>query len=118
MQSFCLHNADMEKHERLKLARETKFSTLAAAVRYLGMKYSTVAHHEAGTRGIKENELRLYARVYRVNLAWLAHEQGPQHGSDDPVLTAEEDEMLDGFKSLPPEARQTILRVVRGFTRT
>lgn len=84
MQIPGLHNAEMvdddeirRRADRLKLARARRFEKATTAAEYLGMAYSTLAHHEAGTRGIKRGELIRYARVYGVELAWLDYGTGP-----------------------------------------
>lgn len=78
MQNFSLHNAEMERHERLKRARLRRFRTAKEASSYLRIPYGTLTGHEAGTRGIKDKELETYANAYRVNLSWLAFEHGAE----------------------------------------
>lgn len=74
----------MERHERLKKAREQIFRTAKAAAESLDVPYGTYTGHEAGTRGIKDDELSKYARRYKVPLEWLSFGIGtiePRHGS-------------------------------------
>lgn len=68
----------MERHERLKWARERRgFRSAAEAARYLGVPYGTYSGHENGQRGIKDSELAQYAGAFKVSLAWLAYGEGP-----------------------------------------
>jgi phage repressor protein C with HTH and peptisase S24 domain len=85
MQNYSLHHAAMEIHDRLKLARKRKFGSAAAAAEYLGIPYGTYSGHESGARGIKRPEIERYAKVFRVPVAWLAHEQGTI--SENPNVT-------------------------------
>lgn len=72
-----LHIADMERNQRLKWARERRgFVSAAKAAEYLGIPYGTYSGHENGKRGIKDPELEMYARAYRVSLPWLAFGEG------------------------------------------
>jgi len=75
----------MERHQRLKLARELAgFESGASAVRALGVPYATYASHEGGWRGIKDGELKQYARRFKVPFPWLAHEIGELKGQSAP----------------------------------
>jgi len=68
----------MTKSERLKQARIKagfKRATLAAA--YLGIPYGTYSGHEAGSRGIRDDELQHYATAFKVPLYWLAFGDKP-----------------------------------------
>src|SRR4051812_22393109 len=77
MQSRPLHPARMEKHERLRAARiRAGIRSAADAARRLGVPYGTYTGHEAGSRGIKDAELRAYARAFKVPPAWLAYGEG------------------------------------------
>jgi len=62
-----------ECHQRLKQARiNCGFKTAAFAAERLGIPYGTYSGHENGSRGIKEHELKKYAKVFKVDLEWLA----------------------------------------------
>ncbi len=56
----------------MKHARERSFRTAKEAALSLGIPYGTYSGHEAGSRGIKDDELELYARRFKVPLAWLS----------------------------------------------
>jgi hypothetical protein len=67
----------VERHERLRLARQRAgFRSAADAARRLGLPYGTYSGHESGFRGIKQDELALYAETFQVPLPWLAFGQG------------------------------------------
>lgn len=83
LQRIALHNADMERHERLKRARQRRFRTAKEAADYLRIPYGTYTGHESGSRGIKDSELQRYANVYRVRLPWLTHGIGPELRSQE-----------------------------------
>ena len=62
-----------DRAARLKKARiDRGFKTARLAAEYFGIPYGTYSGHENGSRGIKEPELLNYAKVFRVNLSWLA----------------------------------------------
>jgi transcriptional regulator with XRE-family HTH domain len=106
MQISSLHNAEMERHERLKLARKKRFPTAKAAAGYLRMSYSTLCHHEAGTRQPKDDELAAYASAYRVKLVWL------DHGEEN--LSPREAQLLEGFRALSADVQNFLLASVGG----
>lgn len=122
MQTLPLHNAEMEKHERLRHARERRFGAhrgaATEAAKYLRIPYSTFQHHEAGTRGIKDSELTVYAAAYRVNLPWLDHGYGPELRGQDAVQTKTSVEIMGfvgagaevspEFEQVPPEGIEKI----------
>jgi len=63
----------MDKAERLKHSRiSAGFKTASAAAEYMGVPYGTYSGHENGSRGIKEEELRQYSKIFKVSLYWLA----------------------------------------------
>lgn len=71
----------MERHERLRLARERAgFGNAADAARRFGWKESTYAGHENGSRGIKPGVGHDYARAFRVPVAWLMFGDGSLAG--------------------------------------
>lgn len=118
MQIFPLHSAEMERHERLKRARERRFRTAKEASDYLRIPYGTLTGHEAGSRGIKDKELEVYASAYRVNLPWLAFGIGPElRGQQDGRGTTEVAimglvgagaEVSPEFEQVPPEGLERL----------
>lgn len=70
----------MERNDRLRASREKLFDTAKEAALALGVPYPTYHAHEKGNRGIKDGELELYARRFRVSLPWLAF----GHGEPEP----------------------------------
>lgn len=66
----------MSKNHRLKTARvQAGFRTAADAARHLGVPYGTYSGHESGSRGIKEEDLKKYAKAFDVSVVWLAYEE-------------------------------------------
>ncbi|MBD1544850.1 helix-turn-helix domain-containing protein [Roseibium aggregatum] len=64
----------MEKHERLRFAREkANFSSASSAAESLGVPASTYSSHEDGSRGLKAEEAALYALHFGVSLTWLLY---------------------------------------------
>jgi SOS-response transcriptional repressor LexA len=61
----------MEFHDRLKEARRARFATAKAAASYMDVPQPTYAHHEAGTRKPKSEEIVRYAKAFRVSPEWL-----------------------------------------------
>ena len=73
-----------ERHERLREARlNAGFRSAAAAARRLGIAYGTYINHEGGFRGIQEDELEKYARVFKVTVPWLAFGMGKKESYED-----------------------------------
>lgn len=67
----------MKKYERLRLARkQAAFSSSSEAARAIGVKVSTYASHENGTRDFDDDVASLYARRLRVPVEWLVFERG------------------------------------------
>ncbi len=70
-------------HARLKWAREKRgYASAREAADALGVRYSTYAGHESGSRGIKREALRRYARFFRVSPAWLEYGGGAEDTAD------------------------------------
>ena len=74
LQDKNMHIAMMERNERLKQARKARgFRSSKDAAERLGVPYGTYAGHEAGTRGIKDDEIARYASAFKVSVPWLAY---------------------------------------------
>ena len=77
----------MERHERLRQARgQAGFSSAAEASRRIGISYGTYSGHENGLRGMKDEDLRTYAKVFKVPLAWLAFGEESEQQSELHVI--------------------------------
>ncbi|UWQ16137.1 helix-turn-helix transcriptional regulator [Jannaschia sp. M317] len=91
-------------HTRLRVARETAgYETAADAARRLGMKVPTYTGHENGSRGIKADTIRSYARAFKVDEQWLLFGKGRGPG-------AVRGSTADGFSEpalVPFEIRET-----------
>lgn len=63
--------------ERLKSARETAgFETASAAATRYGWAQPTYLAHENGSRGYPKAKAEVYAKAFRVNIAWLISGRG------------------------------------------
>ena len=98
LQINVLHNADMDrpdddtKHGRLRIARMRKYRFAKDAAVAMGVPYGTYSGHEAGSRGIKDDELLRYARFFRVPPEWISYGRG-----DGGVDSAESIVPIDGL---------------------
>ena len=94
--------------DRLREARiAAGFETQQEAAEALGVRGSTYASHEGGTRGIKEAVLAKYARRFRVSPVWLMF-------GKDTEATPLQDERLDltvGLKVWGTIAAGTFLEI-------
>lgn len=62
---------DQEIAKRLKQARERRFKTAVDAAEAMGVAYGTYSGHEKGSRGIKPESLKRYAKFFGVSARWL-----------------------------------------------
>ena len=60
--------------ERLRTARETAGLTQGQAAKLLGLHRPSISEIEAGRRRVSAEELRQFADIYRVGVAWLTGE--------------------------------------------
>lgn len=58
---------------RLRLAREQAGLSQTQVAKMLKMHRPTISEIEAGRRRVATQELREFAKIYRVDLDWLAH---------------------------------------------
>lgn len=78
-------NLVMEKHQRLRTARERAgFPHASDAARRMGMSTATYAAHENGSRDYSDAAARKYGRLYHVSPAWLmwGEEDEPTDAND------------------------------------
>jgi hypothetical protein len=79
-------------HARLKWAREKRgYASAREAADAIGVRYSTYAGHESGSRGIKRDALRRYAKFFRVSPVWLEFGTG---GEEAPAAITDEKKSL------------------------
>jgi len=77
--------SDAEQSARLRFLRERAgFATGKAAADFLGVKPQTYAHHENGTRGLRPDVAKRYARRFRVDPWWLLNGPGTALPSYEP----------------------------------
>ncbi len=104
MHSVSVQNVLMKDPfgKRLEQARVRKQMDRSEAAEALGMRYSTYASHENGSRGGRRHAEK-YARFYKVRLNWLLTGKGSPTG--DPIA-----EIVEG---LPEEAQNYALSFLR-----
>lgn len=72
-------------HERLKEARiNAGYSSAREAAETFGWNYSTYASHENGVRGVRTEQVLVYARAFRTDVTWLLGTR-IKEGSGDPM---------------------------------
>ena len=68
----------MDKHDRLKLARkQANFSSASAAAEDMAVPVSTYLAHENGNRGFKPDDAAKYAQRFGISASWLLYGRGP-----------------------------------------
>ncbi|MCW7544867.1 helix-turn-helix transcriptional regulator [Aurantimonas litoralis] len=78
-----MHSADMEKSDRLRMAREAAgFTTGTDAASALGMKVATYLGHENGSRGYGAVAAATYGRRFKVDPSWLLFGTGKGPSGD------------------------------------
>lgn len=86
----------MEKNERLKAARVAAgYKTAVDAAAALGVKGPTYSGHENGSRDFSNEDAALYARRFRVSLAWLAMGKGEMYPSKSAAAEDSEPSIID-----------------------
>jgi hypothetical protein len=66
---------------RLRAAREAAgFATAQEAATRFGWKYPTYSGHENGSRGMRQEALRVYSRAFKVDVLWLMEGLGKGPG--------------------------------------
>lgn len=98
-------DTDEELGRRLRRAREAKGLEPGEAATRLRLAYSTLMNHEAGHRGARRR-LSDYARIYGVNLMWLASGAGPIKGNDP---------LVADIQALDPRDRETVQVLVESL---
>jgi hypothetical protein len=93
-------------HARLKWAREKRgYASAREAADAIGVRYSTYAGHESGSRGIKRDALRRYARFFKVSPAWLEFGSG---GEDAPADIEGKKKLVENNDLSSRKFRETI----------
>jgi phage repressor protein C with HTH and peptisase S24 domain len=71
-------------NERLRQARrEAGFETAADAARAFGWKSAGYIHHENGTRGVKPDLARRYAKAFKKPVEWLLYGESPKRWTQE-----------------------------------
>jgi predicted phosphoadenosine phosphosulfate sulfurtransferase len=83
MHSALVHNARMSKIDRPELAERlvaarkfAGFKTARAASARFGWNQHTYGAHESGQRGFSKDTAEVYAKAFKVPVAWLYLDQG------------------------------------------
>lgn len=83
---------------RLRLAREAAgFESAVRAAERFGWKYPTYAGHENGSRGLRADALRSYAKAFKVDPAWLLTGIGTPPVAGTPFQSSHNREPVAGF---------------------
>lgn len=91
---------------RLRNAREAADISRDDAAARLGLKTAAVQHHESGARGISNEYLAKYCRLYNVRIGWLIEGTGR--------MTRETDEVTQLLEAIADDAqRETWLEMGR-----
>ena len=87
---------------RLRVAREAANITRDDAAAKLGLKTAAVQHHESGARGIANEYLAKYCRLYNVRVGWLIEGTGR--------MTRETDEVTQLLEAIADDAQRETWR--------
>lgn len=102
---------EKERHmvaARLRLAREMAGLSQAQAAKLMDLHRPTVSEIEAGRRRVAVEELKLFARIYRVGVGWLAGDR-PEAADpkDDRIQLAARE-----LKKLRPSDLERVMRLL------
>lgn len=87
-------------NERLKAARELRFSTAVEAADSLGVPRSTYIGHENGSRGFPAGRAPQYARKFKVTEEWLLYGKGSIDDAPDERIDIPSVEQLEAMVRL------------------
>jgi SOS-response transcriptional repressor LexA len=77
----------MEKHERLRRAREQAgYKSAAEAARAMNMAIPTLTSHENSSRSFDEQDAIRYARFFHTSPEWLLFGKGQEHANEPPQI--------------------------------
>lgn len=106
--TFCYYG-NMSKNERLVQARiKAGYPTLADAANAFAWHIRVYRTHEDGTRGIRDNVARKYARAFGVSYVWLVT------GVEE-KLSKESAEVIDLWDLIPAEDKPAAITVLKKF---
>ncbi len=93
---------------RLRLARDMAGLSQAQAAKLMDLHRPTVSEIEAGRRRVTVEELKLFAKIYRVGVAWLAGDR-PESANpkDDRIQLAARE-----LKKLRPSDLERVMRLL------
>lgn len=96
---------------RLRLAREQAGLSQTQVANVLGMHRPTISEIEAGRRRVQAEELRRFAELYSVSVAWLAGENVTGHDAKVELAARE-------LGKLKPEDLDRVLKLLGSLRET
>lgn len=93
--------------ERLRLAREQAGLSQGQVARMLSMHRPTISEIEAGRRRVTAEELKEFAKIYDVSIAWLSGSNDTDDDTDDRVRLAARE-----LAKLKPKDLDNVLRLL------
>lgn len=98
--------------DRLKEARKEKGLSQADLAKILGIGTSTISGYETGTRDPSMSALYQIMQALGVDANFIFQDEISGNPSNGPALSAEEQELLDGFHALNSANRNLLLRTM------
>ena len=98
--------------DRLKEARKEKGLSQADLAKILGIGTSTVSGYETGTRDPSMSALNQIMQALGVDANFIFQDEIAGNPSTGPVLSEEEQELLDGYHALNSANKNLLLRTM------
>lgn len=73
---------------RLRTAREMAGLSQGQAAKRLGMHRPTISEIESGRRNVKSDELSKFAKLYKIEILWIAEGKVNENKIDSSILAA------------------------------
>jgi transcriptional regulator with XRE-family HTH domain len=94
---------------RLSELRETLGLTKSKFAENLGLTHSAISRIESGKNALTDQNINLICLTFKANETWLRTGRGPMFNEAVPC----EDELLEIFRKLSPQMRQSILKITQ-----
>jgi transcriptional regulator with XRE-family HTH domain len=98
---------------RLNFAMERRGISAATISKRLGIAEATVSNYRKGKYIPKQQRTEAIANILRVDIAWLMGADVPMQSKSSPTISAEEEALLELFRSLPLEKQKLALEMIR-----